>query len=155
MIKNNTLQSRFAAAEFLIEHGTEKKITLAFCGKLSGYIENQYAQVNFASKKHRAGTNWLRSDSAFVGVRALRLIERLFKCNKCDRPLTAAEFHTLCNCYFTQYPMDEDMSTNRMHYLIQSIRNGEVLVHDNCSTCHKSFLTHREEAHHRKCSFCL
>lgn len=151
---DNSIQSRMNAAEFFIQHGTQKKITIGYCGTLSGFTEREYESSKINEKTTRKGTHWLRGDSAYIAVRALRLFSTLYGIKKIDKPLNAAEFHRLCNTYFIKYPLDTEMTTNRMHYLIVAIRKLEVVTHKECSTCHNPFITHREEAHNRVCSIC-
>lgn len=151
---NNSLQNRISAAQFLIKHGTQKKITMSYCGSLAGYVEREYGSGHHVTKKHRVGTHWLRGDSSYMGVRALRLMKKILGEKVLDKPLNGPEFVSLCNTYFTNYPQDDEMTTNRMHYLIQAIRCGEVVVHKRCGCCHHQYITHRDEAHKRVCFIC-
>ena len=154
MPRENNVQSRMDAVQFLILNGTQKKITMQYCSNVHGFTEKSYAGIEYVKPKHRQGTHWLKSDGLYVADRALRLFLKMFTVKKLDRILTYNEYHKLCETYMTMFPQDDEMSTNRMHYLIDSIRRQDVTVHESCKCCKKYFITHRDKSNARICSIC-
>lgn len=148
------IHSKFEALEFFITTGTQKKIAMHYCGDLGGYTKKQYRAMGEMKPKHRAGTHWLKGDFLFVADRALRIFINMFGIEKLDRILTEKEYRKLCTTYMTVYPMDDEMSTNRMHYLIDSIRRQDVVLHEACKCCGQPYVTHRDECFKRKCNVC-
>ncbi|MFT5725628.1 MAG: hypothetical protein ACI9JN_002754 [Bacteroidia bacterium] len=154
MYYDNSIQSRILAAEFLIAQGTQKKVISQYCNGIGNLYDSLCAQMPPVEQKHRYGTHWLRGESCLSATRAVRLIKSLFGTTHIDHALIASEFVSLCECYAMKFPNDDSISPNRMHYLIQSIRSGEVLVHDSCKCCKKPYVTHRDDAHTAKCTNC-
>lgn len=152
--RENNLQSRMDAVQFLIKNGTQKKITMQYCGNVRGFTEQAYAGIECVKPKHRQGTHWLKGDYLYVADRSLRLFVKMFNFQKLDRVLHYTEYHKLCEAYMIVFPQDDEMSTNRMHYLVDSIRRRDVIVHESCKSCNKPFITHRDKSNKRVCSIC-
>lgn len=141
------------SALWLASVKTQKKIVLFYCPAADKFV-NEYYPIPKAEERHRHGTNWLRSELAYTADRAYRLFIRLFSEQAIfDKPLTVHDFYRYANLYFNTYPSD-DMSTNRLHYLIQSIRDGEVVVMGNCKKCNQPFIAHRNDCLSRVCGVC-
>jgi hypothetical protein len=154
MVYDNSIQARVEAAQFLISHGTQKKIVNQYCLGIGALYDAICAQMPIVPQRHRKGTHWLRTDSCISATRVIRLIKQVYGTTHLDKPIVASEFVSLCECYAMKFPGDETISPNRIHYLIQEVRSGEALVHESCSTCHKPYVTHRYDASRKTCAHC-
>lgn len=152
--RRNDLIGKITAAQYLAEHSTEKKITQLYCGTLNGYTLAYYK--GRVKSPHRVGCRWLLDqDVAYAGDRAIRLFIKMYGKARIDSTLSAAEFVALCKNYMCLYPNDgKDMGTTRLHYMIDSIRNGYAFIKDHCKSCDQQFIVHRDDATRRVCRLC-
>lgn len=150
---DNSMQERFEAMRFLVAQGTEKKITLQYCGTLHGLTEREYLTKS-VKPKHRAGTHWLKGEYRYIADRAIRLFIDTLGFDKLNHRITASEFKKYSEIYFTVYPCDDEVSTNRLHYMINSIREHKALYHEACDKCNKPFVTHIDDYMKKSCHIC-
>lgn len=152
MVKDNKIIA-LEASLWLASLNTQKKIVLFYYPAAARFIDSYYSNVKL-NEGHRSGTNWLRGELAYTADRAYRLFVKIFSQQAIlDKPLTVHDFYRFCTLYFNTYPKD-DMSTNRLHYLIQSIRDGEVVEMGGCKKCNQSFIVHRNDCLIKVCGVC-
>jgi hypothetical protein len=153
LVRENSMEERIEAARFMVQMATEKKITMQYCGTLHGLTDREYSTSKL-KPKHRAGTHWLRGDNRYMADRLIRLFKNLFGLEKLNSRLSAVEFADLCRTYFTVYPCDDEISTNRVHYLIDAVRERKAVVHKQCKCCGQPFVTHISDSHKSICQIC-
>jgi hypothetical protein len=148
---NSNLQL-FESAKWLAEQGTEQVIIRSL---LPEDVSKSLVSDYYIKKKkaHRYGTHWLRCDESYTGTRVYRLLLKVYDGALLHRKMSLIEFQTVCMAYFMQFPNDA-MSTNRIHYLIQSIHTGDAIVNDKCTSCKQPFVTHRDDCLKRVCPIC-
>lgn len=140
------------AAQWLAENGTEKVIIESLLPKSEKFLKESFKIAK--KNKHRFGIYWIRdSNFNFMADRAYRLFIDLFSAEGLVRRLSVVEFSLYCQTYLTKYPQDE-MSANRLHYLIQAIRTGDVVVISSCKCCAQPFVVHRYECLDKICHIC-
>lgn len=139
------------AARWLAQNGTNKHILEGMIPLSEKNVKEFYRSA--PKSPHRYGTHWLRCEGAYMADRAYRLFIQLFGNSALSKPLSVIEFSLYCQTYLTKFPSD-DMSSNRLHYLIQSIRNGDAVVKDTCSCCGLPFVVHRDESIEKVCNIC-
>lgn len=139
------------AAQYLAAAGTARHIIQALTDIRKEYWDDIYKRADKII--HRYGTHWMRTEAAYTGDRALRLLIELFSISVLDRPLSLIDLVLAEQTYKIKYPSDE-MSTNRIYYMIQSIRNGDAVVVERCKSCGHPFVVHRHDAVESKCNIC-
>ena len=139
------------AAKWLAENGTKKHIIECLIPLSDKYLKDIYKTA--PKSKHRYGNHWLRCESAYMADRAYRLFILLFGSEAVNKPINIIELTLFCQTYFTKFPSDE-MSTDRLHYLILSIRNGDAIIKEKCNCCGQPFVLHRDESFERTCHIC-
>lgn len=135
------------AAQWLAQHGTAKNIMRSMMPKYERYVSV------FGKPTQRHALNWVRSSDGFLGDRAIRLFAQLFTINAINKPMQITELCQFTQTYITRYPSDE-MTANRLHYMIQSIRSGEFIVKEKCKCCGKIFVVHRDDSLQKECHIC-
>lgn len=137
------------AVQWLAAKGTAETIIKGYTAIPDGY----YKDLCTDKAKHRNGTHWLRGDEAFEADRMYRLFTHLFGEKALNKVLDVVEFTMLCKTYMVKFPSTE-ISTNRIHYLILSIRNGSAVVKPKCKSCGQPFIVHRDECLEKTCHIC-
>lgn len=141
------------SATWLAQLKTQKKIVLFYYPPAMKFIGDYYPLAK-GDEKHREGNFWVRSELAYTADRAYRLFLQLFPKGAIqNKPLTIHDFHRYCELYFNTYPNDE-MSTNRLHFFIQSIREGEVVEMGKCNSCHQPYVVYRHDCQIKTCGVC-
>jgi hypothetical protein len=123
--------------------GIEKRL-IKQISNINPRIFEDYYNV-FNAKPHREGMSWLSyCAEGYLADRVIRLYEKVI-CTPIDNPksLTPKELLKLTKIYFSLYPND-DMSVNRIYYLIRSIKAGIVGVERECNGCGKVYHVHGE-----------
>ncbi len=152
MVKDTKLQA-LSSAIWLATQKTQKKIVLSYYPMASRFINEHYPLAK-GDERHREGNFWVRSDLAYTADRAYRLFLELFPGEAIvSKPLTVIDFARYSQLYFNTYPND-DMSTNRLHFFIQSIRDGEVVRMKKCKCCDKPYVVHRNDCQIQICGIC-
>lgn len=142
----------FEAAKWLAQNGTEKVIIKSLIpDDVSKNLASGFYSRNDLG--HRYGTHWLRCEDGYTGTRVYRLIMKIYGSEFLQRKMGLVEFRTISEAYFMQFPEDA-MSTNRIHYLIQSLLTGDAIVNEKCRTCSKPYVTHRDDCLKRDCPIC-
>lgn len=142
------------AALWLASQKTQKKIVLFYNPAASGLIAEYYPLAK-GDERHRVGEYWVRSEqAAYTADRAYRLFIKLFSAEAIkNKPLTVVEFSRFCKLYFNSYPND-DMSTNRLHFFIQAIREGVIVEMTKCKCCGEPYVVHRFDCQLKTCGVC-
>lgn len=103
---------------------------------------------------HRQSEAWTKTDDAVYAVRAHRLFCDIFENNRdYEMKLTAKD---LWDWYFTYtmiYPQDE-MTANRMHYMVGLVREGKLRIKPACNNCGKGYVVHRDQYIYDDCAIC-
>lgn len=103
---------------------------------------------------HRTSETWTKSDEAVFAVRAHRIFIEIFAANR-DYQMTLGA-QDLWEWYFTYsqlYPADE-MTPNRLHYMISMIRSGTLRIKESCSHCNQTYVIHQDMYTLSDCAIC-
>lgn len=140
-------------ATWLAKQKTQKKIVTFYYPPAAKFIGDYYPLAK-GEEKHRVGDFWVRSELAYTADRAYRLFIKLFPNDAIhNKPLTINDFCRFCELYFNTYPNDE-MSTNRLHFFIQSVRDGEIIEMGKCQCCGQPYVVYRHDCQLKTCGVC-
>lgn len=141
------------AAMFLAENGAQKKI-------IQGYIGSSNCVRGLAlsygsdplNYEHRAGIKWIRDTFlAVIADRAYRLFTRMFFKSVNDI-FDIVELQSWYLTYRGLYPGDE-VSINRLHYLLSSLRAKDIVIIDRCNICGEEYIIHPHD-YRTSCALC-
>jgi hypothetical protein len=104
--------------------------------------------------KHRTSEGWAKADTDFIVVRAHRIFIEIFALNRdYAKDLRVQDLWDWYFTYTQLYPND-DMTPNRLHYMIGMIRANTLRIKECCTTCGKSFVIHQDMFTLTDCAIC-
>lgn len=154
MITDERMLANLAAAN-LAKASISKSILKLYAPKFdSKLLELFHVMEHPKGWTHRTSETWTKSDEAIYAVRAHRLFIAIFVANRDYQKTLAVQ--DLWEWFFTYsqlYPEDE-MTPNRMHYMIGMIRAGTLRIKESCVTCNLPFVIHQDNFTHTECAIC-
>lgn len=145
---------RLAAINLALS-ATHKKVIKSVAPEIDPATLNQYHQPKHPRGwDHRYSEIWTKNQQSVLAVRAHRVFISLFAKNQnYDLPLRAIDLWDWYQTYAILYPHDE-MTANRMHYMVQMIRSDKLRIKPCCSSCGQSFVVHQELWAYTSCPIC-
>ncbi len=134
---------------------THKKVIRSVAPEIDPATLKQYHQPKHPRGwDHRYSEIWTKNHQSVLAVRAHRVFISLFAKNQnYDLPLRAVDLWDWYQTYAILYPHDE-MTANRMHYMVQMIRSDKLRIKPCCSSCGQSFVVHQELWAYTSCPIC-
>lgn len=140
------------AAQWLAENGTQQCIVESMFGKATAKLLKPFYKRE-PKISHRYGVHWLRIEGAYQADRVYRLYIQMFGPNALSTAMNGVDFAMFCQTYLAKFPSD-DMSANRIHYLFQSILNGDAIVYPKCNSCGQPYVMHKDDKLFKSCHIC-
>jgi hypothetical protein len=140
------------AAQWLAEQGTQQCIVESMFGKSTAKLLKPFYK-RAPKNMHRYGVHWLRIDGAYQADRVYRLFVQIFGKDALSNAVNGVDFAMFCQTYLAKFPSD-DMSANRIHYLMQSILNGDAVVYQSCNCCGQPYVMHKDDKLFKTCNIC-
>lgn len=154
MITDERLLANLAAAN-LAKASIAKKILKLYAPSFDGkLLDSFHVKDHPKGWTHRTSETWTKAEQAIYAVRAHRIFIALFVANR-DYQMTLS-VQDLWDWFFTYtqlYPADE-MTPNRLHYMIGMIRSGTLRIKESCSTCNLPFVVHQDNYTQADCAIC-
>lgn len=131
--------------------GIEKRLIKHYSNLNPRVFDDYYN--SYSVVPHREGMTWIKSPyESHLGDRVIRVYEHVVGIEASDEcEITPKQLLEVTKAYLAIYPRD-DMSVNRIYYLLRSIKAGIVGIERSCITCHKPYHVHGIPG--RKCGMC-
>ncbi|WP_240224680.1 hypothetical protein [Rheinheimera hassiensis] len=147
------MQSLLAACH-LAKFGMNENLLNIYYPLDKGMYKQYYAGPADGQKRQRVSEGWMRGKEAYLIVRAHRIFIHLFPGNEdYSRLISVTDLWCFFQAYVTLYPQD-NMTPNRMHYMIEKVRARRLRIMKECCSCGKPFLLHEEEFTWLPCAVC-
>ena len=154
MINDDRMTANLAVIH-LAQAATHKKIIRHYAPTVDPKLLQMYhVGTHPMGWNHRESEVWTKTEDALFAVRAHRLFIQLFPNNTdYSMKLSAKDLYEWFFCYSQIYPNDE-MTTNRLHYMVGMVRDLRLRIKENCAYCHQSYVIHQDMYTQQECAVC-